>query len=185
LFANIDLNMWAVFIHYVGDTVSSLFVLVTGLLLHYFHDEWTVYLDPVSSLIIVVLIVSTTVPLVKRCSVILLQGVPESIDTDSLRLQIGKLDYIVSIHDLHIWQLVDGMVIASVHLLVEEGGNLGDVLYHVKKIFHEYGIHSSAIQPEFVPPTTTQKNFCAQNCVEECEEDWCCKKTADRIITEV
>jgi len=185
MFDHIDLNMWAVFIHYLGDTVSSLFVLGTGLLLHYFRADWTLYIDPVSSLVIVVLIVTTTIPLVKRCSVILLQGVPESIDTDDLRGEIGKLDYVVSIHDLHIWQLVDGMVIASVHLLVEEGGNLGDLLYLVKRIFHQHGIHSSSIQPEFVAPTTTQPNFCAQNCVEECEEDWCCKKTADRSITEV
>jgi len=181
MFAHIDVNMWAVFIHYLGDAVSSLIVLGTGILLHYFHAGWALYIDPVSSLIIVVLIVSTTVPLVKRCSVILLQGVPEQIDMDSLRSEIGKLDYIVSIHDLHIWQLVDGMTIASVHILVEEGGNLGDVLYHVKRIFHKYGIHSSAIQPEFIQSPSVQTNFCAQNCVEECDEDWCCKKTADRI----
>lgn len=71
------------------------------------------------------------------------------------------MDYVVSIHDLHIWQLVDGMVIASVHLLVEEGGNLGDVLYHVKRIFHEHGIHSSSIQPEFVPVSTPKQAVCS------------------------
>lgn len=185
MFAHVDVNMWAVFIHYLGDAVSSLIVLGTGILLHYFHAGWAVYIDPVSSLIIVALIVATTIPLVKRCSVILLQGVPEEVDMDSLRAEVGKLDYIVSIHDLHIWQLVDGMVIASVHLLVEEGGNLSDILYHVKRIFHRHGIHSSAIQPEVVPSASPKSTFCEQNCVEECDEDWCCKKTAEGMIPNV
>ena len=37
----------SVFLHYLGDMLSSFFVLVAGLLLHYFHGDWTEYLDPV------------------------------------------------------------------------------------------------------------------------------------------
>jgi len=184
MFSGFDLNLWAVFIHYLGDAVSSVFVLATGILLHFYKGAvWTRYIDPVSSLLIVCLIVGTTIPLVKRCSMILLQGVPPEIDMDDLRNQIANLDYIVSIHDLHIWQLVDGMIIASVHLMVEDGCDLGDVLYHVKKIFHDNGIHSSAIQPEYVKLTSSQEAFCVQNCVVDCEEDWCCKKTAEQKRT--
>lgn len=178
-----DLNVGAVFLHYLGDTVSSLCVLGAGLVLHFFkgseHGYFQNYIDPGISVLIVILIVATTVPLVKRCSMILLQGVPADIDMDNVRAQIQNLDSVISIHDLHIWQLVDGMIIASVHLMLEEGGNLGDILYHVKRVFHKNGIHSSSIQPEFVLSQNSQ-DFCVQNCVEECEEDWCCKKTKDR-----
>lgn len=44
-----DMNIRAVFLHYLGDAISSLFVLAAGLILHYFPDEkWAVYVDPAS-----------------------------------------------------------------------------------------------------------------------------------------
>jgi Co/Zn/Cd efflux system component len=44
-----DYNMWAVFIHYLGDAISSALVLGTGVLMHFFGDKkWIVYADPVS-----------------------------------------------------------------------------------------------------------------------------------------
>lgn len=97
----------------------------------------------------------------------------------------------ISVHDLHVWQLVDGMIIASVHLMITEGTGIlffiifafyclllclcfcfvmvvillllnlllhgldvGFIVYQVKQIFHSFGIHSSAIQPEFVKSLT-------------------------------
>jgi zinc transporter 1 len=174
-----DMNTKAVFLHFLGDAISSLCVLATGLILHFFQStHWIQYLDPASSLLIVVIIAFTTVPLVKRCSMILLQSVPSEVDLDAVSHKTSRVDGVVSVHDLHVWQLVDGMIIASVHLMVTEGADVGFIVYQVKQIFHSYGIHSSAIQPEFVK-TITQENYCVQNCVEECEADWCCKKKAD------
>jgi len=178
--SEMDVNTWAVFIHFLGDAISSLFVLATGLLLHFFQAGWTKYIDPVSSLFIVLLIVTTTIPLVKRCSMILLQSVPSEIDLEAVRLRTSTVRGVVSVHDLHVWQLVDGMIIASVHLMIEEGTDVGNVVYQVKQIFHTYGIHSSAIQPEYIKSTVQKDPYCLQNCVEECEEDWCCKKGAEK-----
>jgi len=71
-----DLNSWGVIIHYAGDMLSSAVVLVMGLILHFVDSEWTQYIDPTSSLLIVALILWTTVPLVRDCSMILLQSTP-------------------------------------------------------------------------------------------------------------
>jgi Co/Zn/Cd efflux system component len=71
-----DVNMWGVFIHYAGDMLSSTVVLGMGFLIHFVHDRWTLYIDPISSLAIVSLILWTTIPLVKDCSMILLQSTP-------------------------------------------------------------------------------------------------------------
>lgn len=44
-----DMNVQAVFIHYLGDMVSSFFVLIAGILLYCFDgDEWVEYIDPVT-----------------------------------------------------------------------------------------------------------------------------------------
>jgi len=181
-----DVNVHAVFLHYLGDAVSSLMVLISGMFIHFFKDQkWTQYVDPVSSLVIVGLILWTTVPLVKRCSMILMQSTPTEIEPEKLRGSLYKVEGIVSVHDFHVWQLVDGMIIASVHVAVEEGADFTNLVNEVKRIFHEAGIHSSAIQPEFVPRNFQDIPFCEQNCVRECDEDWCCKKTADKQKDEV
>ncbi|KAN0055520.1 hypothetical protein ACTA71_008633 [Dictyostelium dimigraforme] len=182
-----DLNMFGVFLHFLGDAVSSLFVLITGAVIHFTQGKWTEYIDPAVSLIIVIMIAATSVPLVKRCSMILLQKVPDDIDLDSIRNKMAKVDGIISQHDLHVWQLVDGMTIASVHVGIEQGKEFHPIASKLRKIFHKEGIHSTSIQPEFLVPNSftggasTDPNFCVQNCVDNCEEEWCCKKSADRI----
>ncbi|KAN0029074.1 hypothetical protein ACTFIV_010944 [Dictyostelium citrinum] len=182
-----DLNMFGVFLHFLGDAISSLFVLITGAVIHFTQGKWTEYIDPAVSLIIVIMIAATSAPLVKRCSMILLQKVPDDIDLDSIRHKIAKVGGVVSQHDLHVWQLVDGMTIASVHVGIEQGREFQPIASKLRKIFHKEGIHSTSIQPEFLPPNsftggaTSDPNFCIQNCVDDCEEEWCCKKSADRI----
>lgn len=56
------------------------------------------------------------------------------------------------IHDLHVWELVDSMIIASVHVSVleTEVAHFDAVVSRCKKVMHRAGIHSSTIQPEFI-----------------------------------
>ena len=61
-----DMNMRAVFIHFLGDSLSSLLVLAVALMLKFVQGAWLVYADPVSSLLIVALTVHLTVPLVRE-----------------------------------------------------------------------------------------------------------------------
>lgn len=173
-----DMNVHAVFLHYLGDAISSMMVLGAGILIHFFPSDknvWVKYIDPVSSLLIVGLILWTTVPLVKRCAIILLQHTGE-VKVGAVRRELQKIEGIISVHDLHVWHLVDGMVIGSVHVACEEGVDFPHVAAEVKKIFHSHGIHSSTIQPEFVPRSHGQRPNCEQNCVKDCDEDWCCKE---------
>ena len=59
----------AVFIHYVGDMISSLIVLAMGLVIEFVPaGTWIDYVDPGTSLIIVAIILWTTFPLGKRQS---------------------------------------------------------------------------------------------------------------------
>eukprot|EP01087_Luapelamoeba_hula_P007069 TRINITY_DN1718_c0_g1_i1.p1 TRINITY_DN1718_c0_g1~~TRINITY_DN1718_c0_g1_i1.p1 ORF type:complete len:495 (+),score=98.66 TRINITY_DN1718_c0_g1_i1:156-1640(+) len=177
---SLDLNMWGVFIHYAGDMLSSAIVLVSGLLLKFVGGKWTLYIDPVASLIIVVLILWTTFPLMKECFSILLQSTPSTVELGLIRQEIMEMQGVESVHELHVWQLAEGKVVGSVHISVEEGMDFKSFIKSVKEIFHEHGIHSTTIQPEFVPKNYPSAPFCAENCVKDCEEDWCCKKTADR-----
>ena len=61
---DVDVNMRAIFIHFLGDCISSFCVLLTGLLIEKGTGRWVLYVDPASSLVIVIVIVVTTIPLV-------------------------------------------------------------------------------------------------------------------------
>jgi len=181
-----DMNVYAVFIHFLGDAISSVFVLIAGALIQFYSgSDWVLYIDPISSLLIVGIILYTTFPLVKRCSMILLQSAPTDINVSNMQIDVMKIEGVFSVHDFHIWQLIDGMIIASVHVNIEEGADFMHILTEIKRIMHDNGIHSTTIQPEFVPRAVTKPGeFCEQNCVKDCEEDWCCKQPATQRQTQ-
>jgi len=148
-------------------------------LIYFFEGgSWTKYVDPASSLVVCGLIIWTTFPLVKRCCILLLQSSGD-IQVSVIKKKLLKIEGLISLHDLHVWQLVDGMTIASVHIAIEEGVDFNQIVSEVKKIFHKFGVHSSSIQPEFVPRNYSSASYCGQNCVKECDEDWCCKSSAE------
>lgn len=100
---------------------------------------------------ICLLILITTLPLVRGCLHILLQSVPKNINLKKIKEKIRKVDTVISVHDFHVWQLTDGMVISSMHVVCEEGCNFTRTCKKIKKVLHKSGIHSTAIQPEYVP----------------------------------
>jgi len=175
-----DFNIHAVFLHYLGDALSSILVLIAGLLAHFFEDkEWTAYLDPISSLLIVGLILFTTLPLLKDCSEILLQQVPNQIKIPHLKAELRKVEGVQGVHELHVWQLVDSVVIASLHVSVydTDAPKIKSIFKMVKQVMHKFGIHSTTLQPEFIHKDSPT-DYCDQNCVKDCPEDWCCKEEA-------
>ena len=188
--AHADHNLHAIFLHFLGDALSSVFVLVTALLWYFFpmdsaacpvwsikcHNSWVAFIDPATSLIVVIIILTTTIPLVKSVLSILLQKVPKGIDSDRISQDLAQLEDVAGVHDLHIWELVSGLNLASVHLDCRgNGANFNDTLTLVRKVFHENKVHSVTVQPEFVGDDHPGRNHCDTMCVDDCVETWCCE----------
>jgi len=183
-----DMNMKAVFLHYLGDAVSSLFVMAAGFIMVYFPDTaWVGYVDPASSLLIVVLVFFSVIPLLRNCARILLQQTPADIDAGDLQAKLEKVEGVKGVHDLHVWQLVDDLTIASAHLSIWECdmATFSKVSGRCKKVLHRFGIHSSTLQPEFIAGDirANTPEICASNCASDCKEDWCCKD--EHLLSEV
>ncbi|XP_049850958.1 probable zinc transporter protein DDB_G0282067 isoform X2 [Schistocerca gregaria] len=171
-----DMNIRAVFIHFLGDSCTSVFVLFVGLLIHYQQGSyWIRYVDPTSSLLIIAIILYTCIPLLRQCCSIVLQSVPKGIPLGVVKLQVEALPNVHGVHDLHVWSLIDGMLIGSVHLGIVSPLDWDSVQKKVREIFHKFGIHSLTIQPEFIELPQEDFKICKQNCLPECLEDWCCK----------
>jgi zinc transporter 1 len=150
-----DLNMRGVFLHVLGDALGNIGVIGTALFIWLTDYSWRFYADPTISLIITIIILLSAIPLVKAASRILLQAVPENLSIDDIEEDITSLDGIISCHHLHVWQLSDTKLVASLHVQVNfDFEGQGSARYmglarQIRECLHEYSIHSSTIQPEF------------------------------------
>lgn len=152
-----DLNMRGVFLHVMGDALGNIGVISSALVIWLTDYSWRFYVDPGISLFITVIILLSAVPLCKAASRILLQAVPPGMSIDHIIEDIEQLPGIISCHHLHVWQLSDTKLVASLHIQVsfdikgEGSDRYMSLARHVRKCLHAYGIHSSTIQPEFHP----------------------------------
>jgi zinc transporter 1 len=150
-----DLNMRGVFLHVMGDALGNIGVIASALFIWLTDFSWRFYTDPGISLIITVIILCSAIPLCKAASRILLQAVPAGLNIEDIKEDITAFPDIVSCHHLHVWQLNDTKLVASLHVQVAfEFKDQGSQRYmqlarQIRKCLHEYGIHSSTIQPEF------------------------------------
>lgn len=100
----------------LADAASSLGVILGALLIYYFNIVW---LDPLIAMAISFFILYRVYYLFKKTTRILLESVPEHIEFDEVRAAILSVKGVVSLHQLHIWDITDKETSLSVHLIVE------------------------------------------------------------------
>ncbi|KAF8168028.1 cation efflux protein [Crassisporium funariophilum] len=149
-----SMNMRALLLHVLGDALGNVGVISTGLIIWLTTWKYKYYCDPVISLVITVIIFSSALPLVRSASFILLQGVPSTVSLDEVKASILEIDGVLSLHELHVWQLSENKLVASVHVLASRNHDFMPVAVKIRKVLHHMGIHSCTIQPEYYHPAT-------------------------------
>jgi solute carrier family 30 (zinc transporter), member 1 len=94
---------------------------------------------------------------VRSASFILLQGVPPTVSLDEVKGAILDVEGVISLHELHVWQLSENKLVASVHVLASRNHDFMPIAAKIRKALHHLGIHSSTIQPEYQVPQDTGK----------------------------
>lgn len=112
-----DLNTRSAFLHLLGDTLSSVGVVLAAILILF--TRWT-WLDPLMSLVISLMILLWSGRLIRDCARILLESVPAGIRLQDVRDSILSLSSVQGIHDLHVWQITSGMTMLTCHVVLEE-----------------------------------------------------------------
>lgn len=145
-----SLNMQGVFLHVLGDALGNVGVIATALLIWKTDYSWKYYFDPIISLVISCIIFSSALPLCKQSSRILLQGTPLTVETSDVMKDVLCIPSVLGVHDFHIWNLTERLLIASLHVELDcSPENFLQVATDIKTCLHDYGIHSATIQPEF------------------------------------
>jgi len=117
--------------------------------------HWTLYVDPVTSFLLTMLILGTTLKLLKVPVMILMQTVPRGVDLEKIKQDVchtilTKYNALVKIHDLHIWTLAGDQIVGTVHIkmLNIDIKSFNQIVAEARTIFHKNGIHHLTIQPE-------------------------------------
>lgn len=142
-----DLNIRAVFVHIMGDAVSSLAIVIGAILIH-FTGVWQI--DPVLSILIGVLIVWTAWDIIRESLNVLLEGLPRGIQLSSVTGAMRGVDGVIDVHDLHIWSLGSTAHALSCHVLIEDmpPSASESILRRINEMLCGFEIHHTTIQFE-------------------------------------
>jgi len=180
-----QMNIKGVFLHVMADALGSVVVMISASVIWLTDWEYEDYLDPVLSLVIVVIICVTTWPLLRDSTLVLLNSIPPNIDLSQLQSDLIKsIPSVANIHELHVWRLVGSRVVASCHLEMfppkigeEPVSHHMTIAREVKEYFHKAGIHSTTIQLEYGSELHSNGS-CKIRCPEKstCIESSCCRE---------
>lgn len=141
-----NLNVKGALFHVLGDALGSIAAIVAGLCMLL----WDWYLaDPLTSLLVSVLILLGAWRILRDSTDILLEGTPEHIDIRLMERELATIEGVDSIHDLHVWSISSGMTSMSCHVVVSGQRDRQELLSALKAILrNSYHIHHSTIQLE-------------------------------------
>ena len=141
-----DLNIRGAFLHMIGDAAISAGVVVAALVIYATGLLW---IDPLVSLIIAILIAWSTWSLARDSVNLALDAVPENIDPAAVRATLLALDGVTEVHDLHIWAMSTTDVALTAHLqrpcACGEDGLLANA---TRQLAHDFGIGHVTLQLE-------------------------------------
>lgn len=110
-----DINVKSAILHLAGDTFASVGVVLGAVVIMYTHWLWV---DPVLSVLISVLILYWAVQLIREAIDILLEAAPKEIDPAQVVAAVKVIDAVHDMHDVHVWTLTSGMYALSAHVVV-------------------------------------------------------------------
>jgi cobalt-zinc-cadmium efflux system protein len=144
-----DLNVRGALVHVIGDLVSSVAALIAGAVIY--ATGW-VTIDPILSIVIAVLILVSTLRLLRDTLHVLMEGVPAAVDLAEIGGALAAIRGVSTVHDLHVWSIGSERAALSAHLELERMEEWPSILHAAQALLRErFGIDHVTLQPELGP----------------------------------
>ena len=140
-----DINVEVAFLHMLADTLVSVGVLVSGFVISY--TGWYV-IDPIISLVIVVVILFSTWHLLSQSLRLSLDGIPENIDISKVKNDITSLSHVEDVHHVHVWAISTEESALTAHVVVDCNENMEEVKHRIREKLAEDGITHATLELE-------------------------------------
>jgi cobalt-zinc-cadmium efflux system protein len=143
-----DLNIHSAFLHVVGDALSSIGVIISGMIMLF--TGWII-IDPIISVVICIFLFVGSWRVLRSSIHILFEGTPEGISISEVARAIAEIDGVHNVHDLHIWSICSGYQALSVHICADFDGTTDERMSTIKNVLQKrFGIEHTTIQFESV-----------------------------------
>ena len=137
----------AAYIHILGDMIQSAGVLIAALIIYFFQDTHpgVRIVDPICTFCFAIVVLCTTFPVSRDCFYVLLESTPRDLDIESLYNELSSIEGVISVHDIHLWNISIGRPSIALHIICESPK---DVLKIATQTCKNYGIKHCTIQTE-------------------------------------
>ncbi len=152
-----DLNIRSAFVHFIADTLVSLGVVVTGIIVAFTGIEW---FDPAISFVIVGVILYSSYHLLIDSVNLALDAVPDHIDLQDVKQYLESVPEVTDVHDLHIWALSTTETALTVHLKTVTRTDTAFITGIQQQLQERYGIGHATIQVEYGETAGAVENVC-------------------------
>jgi cobalt-zinc-cadmium efflux system protein len=152
-FTSGNINIRAAYLHLIGDTVSSVIVIIAAILIYYFKIYW---LDPLVTVLLGIYLLKETYLILKETISILMQATPAGLDLSDVKAALENIPEIDNIHHIHVWNLSDQDIHFECHIDLKSDVRISQT-EHTKNLVQEillkkFHINHVTIQYEY--------NFC-------------------------
>jgi cobalt-zinc-cadmium efflux system protein len=164
-----SLNVRAAFWHVLGDTISSVGVIIAGIVILL---TGTYLADPIAAVVIGIIILWGAVRIVRESADVLLEAAPRDIETSEVTDFVRHIPGVNEVHDIHIWTITSDIYALSAHLVIDDQmvSRSMDIVKTVRQeLAKRYSINHTTLQLEC--------ESCPTGCV--CELDRRDDSTAD------
>ncbi len=143
-----DLNLKGAYLHLMVDALVSVGVVVAGIIMAY--TDW-LWVDPLISLIIMVVILSSTWNLLRDSLKLSMDAVPSNVNIDAIRNIAKQQAGVNDIHHIHVWAISTAENALTAHLVLPESITHSEVSTIKKNLKHEFerlGIQHVTLETE-------------------------------------
>jgi cobalt-zinc-cadmium efflux system protein len=145
-----DINVRSALLHEIGDTLSTAAVIVGGIAIVYTGQHW---IDPALSVGIGVMILWSSIGIIRESLNILLEGTPRGMKLEKIEAAMRAIEGVNDVHDLHVWSIGSETHALSCHISIADiPPSVSErILRDVKEcLLHDFRIDHTTIQFEHV-----------------------------------
>ncbi len=141
-----SVNTKAAMVHVMGDLLGSVAALGAGAIIYY--TGW-LQADPLLSVLVTLLILKSTISVLRESYHFLMEGVPHSIDYLLVGEHLEQVSGVLSVHDLHVWEMTPGQAALIGHVEIDDMQEWPNLLRAIKRMLLErHGIDHVTLQAE-------------------------------------
>lgn len=142
-----NINVQGAYLHVLGDLIQSIGVMIGAGIIWY--NPNLKIIDPICTLLFSIIVLYTTINMLRDILEVLMESTPREIDATSLERGLCEIEEVVAIHELHIWAITVGKVLLACHVRIRHEADadlvLDKVVGYIKR---EYNISHVTIQIE-------------------------------------